>query len=443
MASTSRKTLDLDAGAAPTIHPPLSYRETVEIVTKFIEVAIHSILCIRDVYPRQAFSSKKRYETKVWQSRHPGLNTYIAGAIDAVGKQLLKQTIQNVVLLVMERSTSRVLERFVFRLDQVIPVPEDRNLGLDIKNNLTKPEVELHLRGMMNKIMAMDGRMSPYNDISDVTCAIVIEVKEGLKPVSDDINEASEGPWVPLDPAAQRAARDAKTDPLERKGFPPEAYTLPVKTLNTGVINLLVYAEEHVSHKQSSSQEDDPLRGATQAASSSLAAAEQIVTPAPSRRAGKGKAVLAENTPDALAQSQRAPRPARPAGPIWRDSERDIDDYARGAHNSASEEDADGGQGAGKKVHKRRKRRRARLGGDGDRSRVYGAAMGVRTGGGVQNAADIGDDDAADLSSETESDDSSQASAGKRGAAGSDNDMTSIAGMGFGGPSKPSTRKGW
>jgi hypothetical protein len=53
-----------------------------------VEVAIHTILYVRQVYPADLFVRRKKYETPVYQSRHPGLNEYIAGAVKAISDEL-------------------------------------------------------------------------------------------------------------------------------------------------------------------------------------------------------------------------------------------------------------------------------------------------------------------------------------------------------------------
>ena len=53
-----------------------------------VEVAIHTILYVRRVYPPDLFIRRKRYDTPVFQSRHPALNTYISGAVKAIGAEL-------------------------------------------------------------------------------------------------------------------------------------------------------------------------------------------------------------------------------------------------------------------------------------------------------------------------------------------------------------------
>lgn len=64
----------------PTEHHPLT--------TALVEVAIHTILYVRQVYPADVFVRRKKYNTPVFQSRHPGLNDYISGAVKAVTDEL-------------------------------------------------------------------------------------------------------------------------------------------------------------------------------------------------------------------------------------------------------------------------------------------------------------------------------------------------------------------
>jgi hypothetical protein len=55
-----------------------------------VEVAVHTILYVREVYPADVFVRRKKFGTPVFQARHPGLNAYVAGAIRAVREELLR-----------------------------------------------------------------------------------------------------------------------------------------------------------------------------------------------------------------------------------------------------------------------------------------------------------------------------------------------------------------
>jgi hypothetical protein len=65
-------------------------RTSKSIGTSLVEVCIHNILYVRQVYPVELFVKRKKYGTPVFQSRHPDLNEYIAGAVLAVKEELVR-----------------------------------------------------------------------------------------------------------------------------------------------------------------------------------------------------------------------------------------------------------------------------------------------------------------------------------------------------------------
>jgi len=76
----------VDIDIAPS--PPLTFNQTVKGIIDFIEVAIHTILYVRQIYPPNLFVRRRKYDTPVFQSRHPALNEYISGAVKAIGEEL-------------------------------------------------------------------------------------------------------------------------------------------------------------------------------------------------------------------------------------------------------------------------------------------------------------------------------------------------------------------
>ena len=77
--------------------------------SRTVEVAIHTILYIRQIYPADLFVRRKKYETPVYQSRHPGLNEYIAGAVKAISDELV--LVSTYTLLLPTRHTNMLLLR--------------------------------------------------------------------------------------------------------------------------------------------------------------------------------------------------------------------------------------------------------------------------------------------------------------------------------------------
>lgn len=86
-----------------------------------VEVAIHTILYVRQVYPAEIFVRRKKYNTPVFQSRHPALNEYISGAIKAVADELVQGNVDKVIVVIKNREDV-ALERFIFALQNVIQV---------------------------------------------------------------------------------------------------------------------------------------------------------------------------------------------------------------------------------------------------------------------------------------------------------------------------------
>ena len=67
-----------------------NYQSVVSAFVTFLEVAVHTLLYERDVYPRTSFSAVRKYNHAVRQSRHPKVCKWVADAMAAVRKEVLK-----------------------------------------------------------------------------------------------------------------------------------------------------------------------------------------------------------------------------------------------------------------------------------------------------------------------------------------------------------------
>lgn len=102
-----------------------------------MECAIHTILAVREVYPREVFARRKRYDAPIFQSRHPGLNEYIGTTCNAiahelqqVGSTLMQSSLRQVVVALHQEDApdaSEALERYVFALDLLLADTDKRN----------------------------------------------------------------------------------------------------------------------------------------------------------------------------------------------------------------------------------------------------------------------------------------------------------------------------
>jgi len=91
-------------------------------VSKFIEAAVHLILCIRCVYPKETFFRKRIFGCFTWWSESAILCDYIAEVMTAVQDAIRQKLLSKVNLLILETSgavndnTPRLVEKFVFDL---------------------------------------------------------------------------------------------------------------------------------------------------------------------------------------------------------------------------------------------------------------------------------------------------------------------------------------
>jgi HORMA domain len=90
--------------------------EGVDFILSFLEVAVHSLLFARKVYPEAIFERRKEYGIAVWQSRHPGLNLCINEALANMRSALLLGIVEAVVMLIFDSNTGSPLEQYIFRV---------------------------------------------------------------------------------------------------------------------------------------------------------------------------------------------------------------------------------------------------------------------------------------------------------------------------------------
>ncbi|SPO21940.1 related to mitotic spindle assembly checkpoint protein mad2b [Ustilago trichophora] len=296
--------LDIDHNVVPARDrledSPLTYNQLVSGIIDFLEVAFHTILCMRSVYPYDVFARRKKYNHPCYQSRHPGLNEYISRVLTALRSEIEKSTVSKAILVIrpnvvvdptngvsgsgssagMDSSNGSsnpadAYERFVFSLDYILPStlidPRDRDLA--ISSNVTSDELELIFRGFMQKLMVVDGilyDMPPSaggksNDgdgtsSTELTFAVVLEMAdEDASPTGKDRNEPNTGDWIPADAEnLGRTHRPQNHSSSHGHAADPAPKIRPIKTLDSGIINLMLYVEEDIYAKSGHSHASNP-----------------------------------------------------------------------------------------------------------------------------------------------------------------------------------------
>ena len=74
--------------------------ELAEITLSFLEIAFHSILFSRGVYPKSSFSRVSAFGTSAWQNRHPAVCAQIHSLLSSLHTPLKKHEIEGIALVI-------------------------------------------------------------------------------------------------------------------------------------------------------------------------------------------------------------------------------------------------------------------------------------------------------------------------------------------------------
>ncbi|KAF8700874.1 hypothetical protein AX14_000641 [Amanita brunnescens Koide BX004] len=206
----------------------LTYNQTLHAIVEFIEVAIHNILYVRQVYPAELFVRRKKYNTLIFQSRHPALNEYISGAVKAVGEEIALGTVDKLVVVIKDKDQV-ALERFIFSIEDMIQV-EGFNKDTSVENAMSTASLGLYFRSFLVKLSMMESILGPLGLGDDASFAIVLEIRDNKAPSASVDKEPP--PWIPAD--AQHTTLGASD----------KAELHMVRAVNTGIINLSLAIQE-------------------------------------------------------------------------------------------------------------------------------------------------------------------------------------------------------
>lgn len=206
----------------------LTYNQTVRGIIEFIEVAVHTILYVRQVYPADLFVRRKKYDTPVFQSRHPALNDYISGAVKAIGEELVRGNVDKVIVVIKDKD-QLALERFVFSTDTMIQV-EAFDKDTSVEDAMSPHTLGQYFRSFLVKLNFVESQLGQMYLGDDASFAILLELKDSKKPTPK--NDKEPAPWIPAD--AQHTTAGTSED----------AELHIIRAVNTGIINLSLIVQE-------------------------------------------------------------------------------------------------------------------------------------------------------------------------------------------------------
>ncbi|GAA5932027.1 spindle checkpoint protein MAD2 [Sporobolomyces koalae] len=101
----------------------LSLKGSTKIVTEFFEYSVNSILYQRGIYPPEDFKQVKKYGLTLFTSADEALEKYVQNVMKQVQAWILAGKLDSLALIIMNRDTREVVERWQFDIQVEEPPP--------------------------------------------------------------------------------------------------------------------------------------------------------------------------------------------------------------------------------------------------------------------------------------------------------------------------------
>ncbi|GCB70167.1 hypothetical protein scyTo_0005621 [Scyliorhinus torazame] len=164
-----------------------------DVLCEFLEVAIHMILYVREVYPIGIFQKRKKYNVPVQMSCHPELNQYIQDTLHCI-----KPLIEKVRKIFKLYSSDSLLSR-----------------------------VEQLLRASILKISVCDAILD--SNPPGCTFTVLVHTRDVATRNMEKIQVIKDFPWIHAD---------------EQEVNMREPRLIPLKTMTSDILKMQLYVEE-------------------------------------------------------------------------------------------------------------------------------------------------------------------------------------------------------
>lgn len=195
----------------------------LDVAVEFLEVAFHSILYFRNVYPKVIFCLRKKYQIPVHVSRHPEVNSYVNECLKTIKKLLEEDGVKRVALIIIGED-EEPLEKYCFDFEE-----PDR-----MERDYYFVKTEEVFRDYLLKLSVADfERENKFEGGQSFRVEIV--TKENCSVRLNDNPDQDHFPWI-----ESESGEDMMTD----------FRIFPIKTLNTFDMKLNMYVEKWRMHEQ-------------------------------------------------------------------------------------------------------------------------------------------------------------------------------------------------
>ncbi|XP_065842383.1 mitotic spindle assembly checkpoint protein MAD2B-like isoform X2 [Oscarella lobularis] len=191
------------------------------VLGEFLEVAIHQILYLRNIYPSGLFKKRQVYQIPVQMSVHPELNQYIVQTVASIKDLYKKDQIERVDVIIRDESGA-VIEKFLI----------STKLAIDCTINDTKQwvsELEMSFRSFLLKLNVIGTSLDPLPK----DCTFGIEVHTSIESGSNLQTANEDFPWVCTDSPSLVSTEN------------PDKVVVPIKSIANDSLKMQIYVEKY------------------------------------------------------------------------------------------------------------------------------------------------------------------------------------------------------
>ncbi|KAI4304923.1 hypothetical protein MLD38_040380 [Melastoma candidum] len=139
----------------------ITLRGSAAIVSEFFGYAANSILYNRGVYPEESFSRVKKYGLPMLLTQDEGVKSFLSEINSQLSEWLEAGKLQRVVLVIMSKATSEVLERWNFCIETDAEV---------IEKGISREKSDKEIMREIQAIMRQIASSITYLPCLDETC---------------------------------------------------------------------------------------------------------------------------------------------------------------------------------------------------------------------------------------------------------------------------------
>ncbi|KAJ0103269.1 hypothetical protein Patl1_05134 [Pistacia atlantica] len=193
--------------------------ETARILVEFLEVAVTSIVFLKEVYPAGAFERRRYMNVVVQRARHPELREYIHSAVNGLLPFIQKGQVERVAVIFFNADNIPV-ERYIFKL----------MINQSYGSKVEEGELEFSLRSFLTKLSVSQS----LSKVLPNGCRWEITAYFRSLPQVDTSKDAEF--WIPTN------TQQWQQPPL----------ITPIKSMNSDPLNVQLYLEHPIFSERKS-----------------------------------------------------------------------------------------------------------------------------------------------------------------------------------------------